>query len=565
MILADHAWYLWGFLAGLAASLGGGAALYRRSKGKRPAAERLALLVCPAAVYVAAVLTVFRIARTPEQDWNSARLAPTVAMLHGAKLYVSPRGNGAVMNTIYPPMSYVAYLPTAIFSRPTSAILAGSSLSWLMVALPAFWLCAAKGRARDARWPSLCAVGVMLVFAQAMLTSVPMLMPAFHVHADAPMHGFMAASCLALYLGREGGQTSARAAAASALFASLAVWSKQTAAPMVALLPVWVAAADGTKAGRRYLAWLSGFLLGCAVVFRAFFGTSSFFFNVFRIPSRHPWYYQGPDFVRGVVLLSAEYLSCCLLPAGLLATAVVARKLLAPEPSEERTPGGLRAVLRQNPWLLFALTAAASVPTSFLSRIKVGGTWNNYGPTVYFLTLALCALLLEWHASNRRLGRVRLDAALTLALFVSYASPLASLGERNFDDFNYAHRPSRNPQEEAYRFAKRHPSTAYFPWNPLSTLLAEGRLDHFEYGLADRELAGFRVPDAQFWKHVPPGMRYVCFPPLRQDEYTMKYLPEFTRRVEVPGLPGWICYERGPEVASGKRLEEGNSPPSVRK
>ena len=74
--------------------------------------------------------------------------------------------------------------------------------------------------------------------------------------------------------------------------------------------------------------------------------------------------------------------------------------------------------------------------------------------------------------------------------------------------------------------------------------MAEGQLYHFDYGLYDREIAGFPVSAEHFRANIPPSFRLLCFPNTRNFEYTLKYLPEFNRRVDVPELPGYICYER---------------------
>jgi hypothetical protein len=169
---------------------------------------------------------------------------------------------------------------------------------------------------------------------------------------------------------------------------------------------------------------------------------------------------------------------------------------------------------------------------------------HSYAPAMYLLGLALAALLTDWHVENVRRGRVQFDAALTLLLFVSVASPLAKDQERGFFVFKKLDNPFRNAQEVAFEYARRHPGTAYFPWNPLATLLAEGRADHFDYGLYDRELAGFPVSPERVRVGIPARMKYVCFPPKAPSEFVRKYLPMFSRRVEIGELPGWACYER---------------------
>jgi hypothetical protein len=75
-------------------------------------------------------------------------------------------------------------------------------------------------------------------------------------------------------------------------------------------------------------------------------------------------------------------------------------------------------------------------------------------------------------------------------------------------------------------------------------VLVESRYYHFDYGLYDRELAGFPLSEEHVRHHIPPTARLLCFPPDPNFEYVRKYLPEFAHRVEVEELPGFICYER---------------------
>jgi hypothetical protein len=162
--------------------------------------------------------------------------------------------------------------------------------------------------------------------------------------------------------------------------------------------------------------------------------------------------------------------------------------------------------------------------------------------------LGLVALLFEWHAANRSRGLESFNALLTLSLLLLVLSPQTAT-EENFRVFSGLHRPSRNMQEIAYRFSKRHPGQAYFPWNPLSNLMGEGKLYDFDCALADRESSGYPVTRLHVRQNLPETLRYVCYPPYikafgPQFEQSLKYLPEFTRRVEIPELAGWVCYER---------------------
>ena len=128
MIDMDHLPFLALFLAGIAFASVLGAYLVARSRSRLPAG-RLALMLCPAAVFITLALTSIKVVQTLDNDWNAARLAPAVALLSGSRLYVGPDGPGAVLHTIYPPLAYLVYLPAGLFSRATTAIVAGSCIS----------------------------------------------------------------------------------------------------------------------------------------------------------------------------------------------------------------------------------------------------------------------------------------------------------------------------------------------------------------------------------------------------------------------------------------------------
>lgn len=95
--------------------------------------------------------------------------------------------------------------------------------------------------------------------------------------------------------------------------------------------------------------------------------------------------------------------------------------------------------------------------------------------------------------------------------------------------------------QQAVEFLRRHPGKAYFPWYPLATLLAEGRLDHFEYAVVDRFLAGAEPSREHVLAHVPPRMTMLVS--LRQS-FILRYFPDPTEEATSPGLPGWSIFVR---------------------
>ena len=534
--------YLGFFLAEIAIALAVGAFLHASARGCPPA-ERLSLLLCPAAVAVCLTLAAHEINQTTLNHWSGGRMFPAIGLLYSAEMYVGRDGPGAIMNTIYPPLAYLVYLPSALFSSPTWAILAGSSVSLALFLAPAvaltFW--ASKGRGEGPA--TLMGVACILLFFQATLMSKAMIHAAFQIHADAPMIGFVGLACLVLYRARGDSGLSNPACLLSATFAAMALWSKQTAITMVAALPLWILLNHGFRSGIRFAAYLVAATVALLALLAPLLEFKSFVFNIVSLPGKHPWFYEGPNLPGGLVVLTADYFCYTAAVSGSILLAAFVRRQLTP--GGEPGPTGSGRWPTGNPWILFVMVGVAAVPTALLSRIKMGGFWCNYAPTPFFLGLGLIAFLGEWHAANRRRGLTSFNANLAFFTLILVVAPLAR-GIESFSAINAIRPPWKNAHEEAYRYCLRHPGLAYFPWHPLSTLLAEGKAYHFECGMADRELGNCGVSPEHFRRNTPPHFRYVCFPPdtTPRSRKAMRYLPEFTRRVEIEGLPGWFCFER---------------------
>jgi hypothetical protein len=178
-----------------------------------------------------------------------------------------------------------------------------------------------------------------------------------------------------------------------------------------------------------------------------------------------------------------------------------------------------------------------------LGRIKVGGSANNFSVTTYFLLAAVLVLLHDRARALSRSGALaRRALTACTAGFVLLALPQPAFFLRAHAGFE------QTREEQVARFVRQHPGEAYFPWNPLAHLLSEGRLYHFAYGLFDRDLGGFPVDGDHLSRYVPEGCRVVCFPGGRRGHRPAPsleaWLRRFPRRVEIPELPGFECYER---------------------
>lgn len=102
--------------------------------------------------------------------------------------------------------------------------------------------------------------------------------------------------------------------------------------------------------------------------------------------------------------------------------------------------------------------------------------------------------------------------------------------------------PSQMKPAMLYRYVRSHPGSTYCPWNPLTTLLVDGKLYHFEWGVMDRFYAK-RIPSpGQLASHVPAGMTRVVYVESPPSLTAHNALGAFRKQVEVPELPEMFVY-----------------------
>jgi hypothetical protein len=173
---------------------------------------------------------------------------------------------------------------------------------------------------------------------------------------------------------------------------------------------------------------------------------------------------------------------------------------------------------------------------------KFGGNENSFHVLYFLIALALVWLVAEAPgAPPRRMARAAAYALCAIGTVVAWRYGYV-------DVRGPAPHVFPNPHQQAYDFARAHPGTAYFPWHPLATLLAEGKLPHFAYGVFDRTLGGSPPTPEHFRAHIPERLAYVVV--RDQDRKVMGYLPEFTEQRTSDELPGWTLLVRPPVLAA---------------
>jgi len=480
--------------------------------------------------------------------WNNHYLAWTFSIKKGYRLYYGP-DTGPVISRMYGPLAALVYLPVTIFNYPTIAIISASFLSASFFFLPVLWL--HMGGSSFSLNKRLYGLYAFSCFCLIVFNSPPLALSAFLVKADAPALGFAAISCAFLYYRV---RKKDMAFLLSAVFSVLSVWTKQTMLPLLLALPVYILLSDGVKNFKRYLLYIcaSGILISS--FFLIITKPQNLFFNIVTIPARAPWwpghrYVSYPPWVFNktiamifhkafIELMKEGFLFVVILFAIIVYSLFRARHL-TDQPDKSKT------WFRSNCWVMPIVVSLFMVPSSMLARIKYGGLSYVLSPALYFLISGF-TIALGGYASTQpsifapafhKAARTILIIMVTLLCGATVVK-FCNIGDimRGF---------SGSLTDAAYEYAKRHPGEAYFPDNPLASLLAEGKLYHSGCGLTDREMTGFKISLEHFMKYVPSNIKIVARPHGSPFIYEMMdYPPGFSKRINLEELPGWIVYTR---------------------
>lgn len=408
---------------------------------------------------------------------------------------------------------------------------------------PVAWLLLRDGgRSRASHWL------ILITFALLTCYSRPLRYASTEIHADAPALGLAALAVGVMSRARK-----PREQWVAILLATLAIWAKQLTIPILAVvLPIWAYMKGGFRGFLQMLVATGIIASGVLLTVLAWIDRSSLFFNVLTIPVRHPWRFKSlRPFDESIVRLEqSQIFLIALLAIGVLSVFV---DWLATEDTKEvkhSTSGD---------WAIFLSVSLAELPFALMAYVKVGGDDNNLAYFLYFLTIT-CVLLMarildgEAEIAATRQSNVALGSPFTLVILgVNLA--LALVTHQMLGLALVSGETSYGETLQAMRYLRKHPGEAYFPWNPLEHLMVDGKLYHFEYGVYDRSLAGYPLTEEEFRRHVPYGIRRVCYPPTPYvvgEQLTLCHMKEFDRQVKVPELPDWKCYEKAEPVGTTK-------------
>jgi hypothetical protein len=470
---------------------------------------------------------------TPLWSYNGTRLIPSFLLVSGHKV-LELHGNGPLYSTHYAPLTYIAYVPATLFKTPNAAVLAGSTMTISMCLTAVGWLHFGGGRWRNDFWTALLgftATGYLICYLE------PLRYSCVNIHADGPGIALGGAACAVLRW-REA-LPPWFAMITSVTLAGMAALCKQP----LALLPVGLLAylwmADGRKVAILYLKALcgAGVILVCVCIWA--FGPKELYYNLISIPARQPWRLSS---VTAVVQPLRTFIRLTL---PVLLIAVVAL-VVAFTQGQWKTPG-LRS-LRANNWMIMFVVGLALLPSSMAGIAKIGGDINSLSFSSFFLTVGVTCMLadLASRQSRREVRQAAKGCLLALSLLLTIVELPGALPARV--------RSLRVAEQQiVFDYIRGHQHTTFFPWFPLSHLLAEGRFYHSGYGIVDRVLAGDAVRPEYFRAYAPVQMSSMAFGKDGAREVEGIDLLSFwgvtyTCAINDPVLTSWQVYSSSPST-----------------
>ena len=481
------------------------------------------------------------ILNAPSFVWNEVRLARSVALFDGFSLYLDRDATGPVIGTLHTPVSHCLYLLAAGFHSPTYALLAGSLLSVLLLFVPLGWvLLRANQGARDRLFVATAA----FLFCGFLIMQAP---GTFHtacmIHTDAAALAFATLACGVFCNPRK--PITVPQVWLAGVGCVLAVGSKQTMAPIVLAIALFL----GASAGARLLAHfgaavtIGGALLLAAIL--AFVPAHAFLFNTVTLAAHRPL----KDGYTELLAMSYREGKLDALPALFPMLLLVGFQWIR----AERRPD-LREFVRANRWLAFALAAAALIPVTAKAIVAVGTDVNHLGLLLYLMFVA-AGLAIEQCLADPDNSFLRVSAWMCAALgiFVGIAPGAALTLPSRLRDVH------KNAPEAALQYELRHPGRAYFPYDPMVSLLSNGRVYHVDYSVYDREIAGYPLTSHQIEAGLPTGFKVIAIPPgERLQSSALRDLLERYEQVADSELPGWTVYKDGELKLTTARFPENH-------
>jgi hypothetical protein len=263
---------------------------------------------------------------------------------------------------------------------------------------------------------------------------------------------------------------------------------------------------------------------------------------MFALPASHPFKYSEQGrWIEWFTNIKSFFVPLAPSVALLLLVVLIDKAVVPPE------PGRFRAWLVNRRWPMLTIIALSLLPGGFLGMSKVGGGLNSLALVHYFLILSALTGILSICESVQiqpLLWRRGFQAALAIMSIALAVEGLFDPPTKEVPIWTRIAHPYDNTAEQVFRYVQNHPNQVLCPWNPLVTLLADGKLYHFESGFLDRTSGRKLKSFDQVAAHLPSNFTELIYVDEPQSRMMEKVLADFRTQVYRPEIPSSIVITR---------------------
>lgn len=478
--------------------------------------------------------------------WAQELLLGSYLVRDGRPLYYSLNQVPA-LTTMYTPFTYYLLLPITFIRRPDWALCAAALWCGIIYALPLLILLTNAWRAKLVSKPGI-------VLAAAVFASLTLYYTANAFCDVTPATLCVGIGGLAVLAATSAAnRPSWRAESIVVILTAVAILTKQVMLPLMALYPLLILQERGLRASiYASLRMTAGTFLIIGIAFLVN-NPRPMYLHTIWIPAHQGWssvacLSTGICSSGGVaVALTQKIRTLCWLSMKLLIGFdyvflwIAMVSVILWRTRSKGTP------LLAGPFLL---TAVLLIPTSLMNVAKLGGTFTNYLVCMYFFYMAASALALELEQE----GIIGLSALrMRSVVLVFVALPLLVVTARFARNPELHTLSAANPDITSYELTRRS-TRLFFPWYPLSTYLASGKVYHFPQAIMDRSVAGI-TPDEDFIRRGLPG-NTALFAYHSKDEIAMDPLLHSCSVARTTDqLPGWTIFDCGGLINGGAKQQ----------
>jgi len=426
-------------------------------------------------------------------DWSAVRMAVPLSLFYGYPLYPDINSNPANCN-VYLPLGFLHYLPAAflgfVLKSPSVCLFLGWITSLVLYFAPLLILI--YRLTVEFRYKIiLFLLAFIITFSVAPLRYV-----ATMIHVDTLSIFLLGGAICIICPISKLHEPRKYALYIFGVFVSASLFVKQTTIPISFL--IWMGAFVVFPKARLKIflpAFFSFFIL--CMFFYVFIENKLMWFYCFEIASKTPQVLSFLD--SSVALVKYNYQLIVLFFLLLLFQAKISLK-------------PIKATIHSSIFIFLAPAFIVAILLSIYTFTKWGADSNHFILPSYLLTIFVVIVMSEFITNNKK---IHFYVAMVFAI------AFVLLGLKSYlSSYCGWYLWVYNPHELTYQLNLKFPEKYYFPWQPLGSLLAEGKFYHLDPGLQmDPITNSANYSEEIIKRYMPPCPFFIAVRPFGRESY----------------------------------------------